>query len=103
MGDLWLSDTHENIYPYLFSYAKKQNCSFKFFLEQPINSNFSFPMSPQALEQLSELENLLENLQRDDQINDRWEYIWGPSQFSPSKANKALRGVQQASPLFRWL
>ena len=101
--DLWRSNIIKNLYPQLYSVAKKLNYSFTFFLEQPINTLFSFPISPQSFDQLSELMSLLENMSRDEHANHSWRYIWGSSVFTPKEAYQMLRGVQQASPLFKCL
>lgn len=51
----WLTATLQSSFPQLYSYAKKQNCSIRFFLEKEINRLFFLPLSIQASNQLADL------------------------------------------------
>lgn len=98
----WSGDILKSKYPHLFSFAKKQKCWLKFFLDQEISTSFSLPLSSQEATQLSEIEALLHNRQLDPDINDTWIYNWGPL-FQAKKAYKHMMGSAEASPLFTWL
>jgi hypothetical protein len=52
---------------------------------------------------LEEIQAILQERVWDENINDIWNYSWGPSVFSSKKAYNILIGNTEASPLFSWL
>lgn len=86
-----------------FLLHQKPKCSIQYFVEQVASMLFSLPLSQQAADQLADLENIINELNMDDHCNDTWNYSWGPSRFSSSKAYNILIGHTEASPLFTWL
>ena len=59
-ADNWLPATLQNTYPQLYSYAKRQKCSIRYFLEHDLSRLFHLPLSIQASSQLVDLQTLLE-------------------------------------------
>jgi hypothetical protein len=60
-------------------------------------------MSSQAVSQLTELQDILQNRLFDENLNDDWHYSWGTSTFHTKKAYMRILGSVEASPLFAWL
>ena len=98
-----LNPSPSDRFPHLYSFAKKQKCSLKFFVESEANKNFTLPLSVQASEELASLQVLLQQEVGDQQVWDTWTYRWNSLNFSSNKAYKLLQGTQDSSPLFRWL
>jgi hypothetical protein len=102
-SDTWDLGVPKWKYPQLFSFAKNQNISLQKFLSQDAYANFFTPLSEEAVEQWSELDNLIQRLELVSSKDDRWSYIWGSSVFTPKLAYKQLQGSFIAHPLFSWL
>jgi len=61
--------------PQLFSFIRKPKCSITFLLEhQQLEKIFSLPLPEQVAQQLTDLQELLEAGDLDENINDRWTY-----------------------------
>jgi len=52
---------------------------------------------------MTELEQIVEDLNCDGNSEDSWTYSWGNSRYSSRKSYNILSGSEQASPLFSWL
>jgi len=65
--------------------------------------HFFLPLSMQASEQLSDLQDIIQQGNYGNEQKDQWTYNWGSSNYSSKKAYKEIVGSQQASPLFNWL
>lgn len=89
--------------PHLFSFTKKQKCSLSFYIEQDVDRIFSLPLSQEAADQLSFIEDYIQDSDLDENRNDIWSYSWGSTKYSSKKAYAKLQGHIQASPLFSWL
>jgi hypothetical protein len=64
---------------------------------------FSLPLSLQASSQLTELQELLQERDWDNNTCDCWVYNWGPSKYTSKKGYSFLQASVDASPLFSWL
>jgi hypothetical protein len=64
---------------------------------------FRLPLSIQADAQMTELEQIVEDLNCDGNSEDSWTYSWGNSRYSSRKSYNIRSGSEQASPLFSWL
>jgi len=93
----------KDLFPQLYSFARKQKCSVRFFIDQEVNRVFTLPLSQQASNQLDEVENLIDTFVGDSDQKDSWSYIWGSSKFSSRKAYIRMIGQSEASPLFKWM
>lgn len=78
--DSWTgqAQTLKDHYPQLFSFTKKPKCSLQYYTEQDASRLFSLPLSQQVADQLTELENVINELNMDDSCNDLWSYSWAP-------------------------
>lgn len=92
----------ESKYPELYSYSLKTNCSLSFYCSNETNRLFFLPLSIQASQQFSELQQTISNAEWDHNTHDVWHYTWGPS-FSSRKAYSQLQGTVVVSPLFNWV
>lgn len=81
--DPWTDIIPQFAFPTIFSFAANEDVSIQKFMQNDLDQNFFLPLSAQALQQLSELSNLLNNIHLSNQ-SDSWTYIWGPS-FKPKK------------------
>lgn len=59
--DNWIEPSLRNIFPHLFSFAKKQKCSLRYYLDNETSRNFDLPILVQASEELEVLQLLLQN------------------------------------------
>lgn len=89
-------------FPQLFSFVKKPKSSMLYFINNELDRTFRLPLSSIAVTQLTEVQELLDIQNPDNNADDSWTYQWG-AVFCPSKAYKNLRGTHEASPLFKWL
>lgn len=64
-------------YPQLFSFTRKPKCSLLFFIEQDVDRIFCLPLSQIAANQLTELENYMDNFNFIENEPDTWSYCWG--------------------------
>jgi hypothetical protein len=69
-----LSNTHQRV----FSYAIDEDMSIKEFLSTSQLSNiFHLPVSLDALQEIRELQVQTSHTQPDEQVEDKWSYVWG--------------------------
>lgn len=101
-NDPWSDGILELNLPHLFSFTRKKNCSLRFFLDNDLNRVFFLPLSVQASDQLTELQQTMDDRQWEYNQHDSWSYTWG-SKFSSKNAYKHLQGSLEATPLFRWI
>ena len=102
-ADNWSGSILKNSFPHLLSFSRKPKRSFSYLLVQDLDRISSLPLSCQAVEQLSELQELLEARNLDEEATYSWTYTWGSSSFNTRKAYKHILGTLEASPLFPWL
>jgi hypothetical protein len=102
-SDHWDLGVLKNLYPQLFSFARKKSCSVNQFLSWDDSRSFFLPSSQIAFEQLCELKDGILALQLHAQGSDEWTYVWDSSSFSSHRAYSFLRGSYPASPLFKWM
>ena len=58
--DLWKDSPLSEVFPQLFSFARKSKCSINFFLDKELNVVLFLPLTVQASAQLVELQNLIQ-------------------------------------------
>jgi hypothetical protein len=66
----WSGTALKEQYPQLFSFTKKPKCSVRFFLDQEINRIFSLHLSIQASAQLDEIQDMLQQRTRNENLDD---------------------------------
>jgi hypothetical protein len=75
--DVWINDIAEEAFPRAFSFSVNEDVSVKDFLTAPrLSDNFLLPLSPQALDEVRELQarTAIEIAPSPDV----WSYPWGP-------------------------
>lgn len=101
--DVWNHQLLSQSYPHLFSYVKDQKLTVLQVAQlEDLTEIFHLPLSEEAFQQLQELQIMLNHLSLTDDP-DRWTYIWGSTDFTPSRAYKQLKGSVPTHPIFRWL
>lgn len=101
--DLWGRAPLSQLFPELFSFAKKKQITFAASLTQvPIHGLFHLPLSQQAHSQLLQLQLILQETPTNESP-DKWLYIWNSNQFSVKKTYNHLSGHLILHPVFKWL
>jgi hypothetical protein len=101
--DKWNDQVLQHDFPELFSFAINQTATVKTILNsQQLENNFHLPLSPEAHYQFLALQERINDLHQLDG-SDQWIYTWGNSNFSASKAYKALVGHRSIHPAFKWI
>jgi hypothetical protein len=101
-SDLWDLGVLKDLYPQLFSFARKNSCSVFQFLSWDDSRSFFLSLSHIAFDQLCELKDALLALQLPSQGSDEWTYVWD-SDFSSHMAYIFLQGSHPTPPLFKWM
>ena len=60
---------------------------------------FHLPLSQQAMEELEQLQNAIQDIMYDPNVNDVWLTIWG-GEYTSGKYYKYIYDVVQAHPVF---
>jgi hypothetical protein len=101
--DLWNGQVRKLQFPELHSYWKNKLISLsKAHGAAALHDLFNLPVSVEAYTQLQDLQFEFSTLVLTEE-NDNWTYIWGSTQFSSSRAYKALTGHSQVEPIFKGL
>jgi hypothetical protein len=101
--DLWTDETLHQKFPELYSFAKNKKISYLVANNSAqLYDLFHLPLSQQAHDQCSALQDLLNQNQILDQ-NDTWSFIWNSNNFSVKKAYQHLSGHQYLHRIFKWL
>jgi hypothetical protein len=88
-SDLWKEEVLDAKFSRLFSFAKDKLQSVKEFVHKDsILDNFHLPLSVEAHAELSNLKDLLDDIQINDSLNDSWVFTLGVAGFKPSKVYK---------------
>ena len=83
--DLWAVDVLENSHPHVFSFAMHEDETVKEFLESTAMSEaFHLPLSPQALDEVRDIQQLSTHMHLSTSDNDVWYYTWGKSIYQPA-------------------
>lgn len=101
--DLWSSAPLSQKFPQLHSFARNRQIGFATGRsETSLHTLFHLPLSPQAHDQLNQMQELLDQSMQREEL-DRWIYISGSNQFSVKRAYRQLSGHQAVHPAFKWL
>lgn len=87
----------------LYNFALKKKISVQTFIQSDVEQLLWLPLSITASNELTKLQNCLQNFQLDLHCADIWSYIWGSNAFSIQKAYHKLIGTTFASPWFKWM
>lgn len=86
----------------VFLLKKQAHCVNNAMAGHNIHELFNLPLSVEAFQQWQILQVEISELILTDE-KDKWTFIWGNSNFSSSKAYKALSGHSQVHPIFKWI
>ncbi|TVU43257.1 hypothetical protein EJB05_09708, partial [Eragrostis curvula] len=100
--DSWNGTPLKLEYPELFSFVKKENMLLSEIRSQELIFQFHLPLTIQAFEQLTELHDLLANIQL-QQTNGIWKHMGQTVKYSTSRVYKQLIGHMPIHPAFNWL
>ena len=102
--DLWNDNVLEITHPRAFSFATKEDVSVEDFLgSTTLDENFYLPLSPQALDEVHDLQEISMHLQPSTSPNDVWSYAWGKTEFKASDYYKFCFREADAHPTFSHL
>jgi hypothetical protein len=88
-SDLWKGEALDAKFSRLFSFARDKLQSVKEFVHNDsILDNFHLPLLVEAHAELSNLKDLLDDIQINDSVNDSWVFTLGAVGFHPSKVYK---------------
>jgi hypothetical protein len=68
--DFWGFGILRQLFPQLFSFAKKKNVVVQYFSQNDVATNFYTPLSPIAMQQLAELQDMMRELQLGTGLHD---------------------------------
>lgn len=76
--DVWNNSLSEQVYPCLYTFAKKNVCPLMEYLgNSALNEYFHSPLSPETHEEYGEFRNFIALIQNEMREKDRWPYSWG--------------------------
>jgi hypothetical protein len=99
--DLWAGQVLSKAFLTLFSFALNDNISVQgIMLAEDIDSLFFLPLSPEAMDELIALQDLLNVIPYNPEATDSWSFIWGSSIYSSRKYYRSVFNNFSASPLY---
>jgi hypothetical protein len=102
--DHWNLGIIKDLYPQLFSFARKKKCSVNQFLSWDASRSFFLSLSQVAFEQFNDLHAAISDLILSQLSADEWTFVWSGGVFSSGTYYVFLQGSHPASPLlFKWL
>lgn len=94
----------EITHPRAFSFATKEDMSVEDLLgSTTLDETFHLPLSPQALDEVHDLQEISMHLQPSTSPNDVWSYAWGKTEFKASDYYKFCFREADAHPTFSHL
>jgi hypothetical protein len=73
--DSWGFGVLRKLFPQLFSFAKNKNATVQYFSQNDVATNFNTPLSPTAMQQLVELQDMLSDIHLGTSLYDQWLYF----------------------------
>jgi len=102
--DLWANEILSSKYPRIHSFAKDHNISVQKIMQiDDISEIFNLPLSDQALSELMDLQNDVQQINFDGSSEDAWTFIWGNSQYTSNRFYKLAFRNSQTPQTFKWL
>jgi hypothetical protein len=99
--DIWTNHVLSYRYPRLNSYARSKGASvYEILHAEDLDSIFLLPLSTEALVEFEELQNLLQQLEYDETLQDKWMPIWGSRYTSKKYYSYVFKNVE-AHPIFK--
>ena len=102
--DLWAPDILQASHPHAFSFAMHEDETVKDFLESTaLSETFHLPLSPQALDEVRDIQQISTHAHPSASVNDIWYYTWGKSIYRPADYYKFFFRDANAHPAFSLL
>ena len=102
--DLWAGDILESSHPHAFSFSMHEDETVKDFLESTaLSEAFHLPLSPQALDEVRDIQRLSTHMHPSTSVNDVWHYTWGKSVYQPDDYYRFFFRDANAHPAFTLL
>lgn len=102
--DSWQDNIVADTYPRAYSFSLHEDMSVKDFLSiQSLNAAFHLPLSPQALQELRQLQTQLAETGLSSSAHDQWTYIWGAREFKSKDYYKFFFKDVPVHDAFKWL
>jgi hypothetical protein len=101
---MWSDSVIDEEFPRAFLFCRDEDISVQEFITTPaLSDNFHLPLSPEAYNEVREMQNRASHLELDSQQLDQWSYIWGDANFSSSKYYKFCFREIEPHPSFNWI
>jgi len=102
--DNWQHGVFEDSHPRIFSYLRKEDMSVQEFLSSDsLHNTFFLPLSPKALEELKDIQNICREVTMTQDNSDKWSYVWGNDKFSSSLYYQFYFKDLEPHIAFKWL
>jgi hypothetical protein len=101
--DSWGFGVLRKLFPQQFSFAKNKNATVQYFSQNDVATNFNTPLSPIAMQQLVELQDMLSDIHLGTSLYDQWLYFWGSAIFTAGRAYTHMKVSANVSPVFAWV
>ena len=101
--DVWLSNSLQNIFPYLFSFAKDVSISVSQILDmEDALDHFNLPLSQEAYDELLQFQVLMQDLPGVSDP-DQWLVFQSSNHFKVFKVYKLAMSGHLVCPTLKWL
>jgi len=102
--DDWLGTIAADKFPRAYSYALSEDVSVKsFLLATSLSANFSLPVSPEAFEEIKQLQQEVRNADIGGGPQDIWKYVWGSEFYSSKKYYELCFRNIKPHAAFNWI
>jgi len=99
--DQWSGPILKHVYPRIASNSRSESISvFDVMQAEDLDTLFFLPLSQQALEELEQLQNHLQDIPYDEHSQDRWTPTWGNS-YTSKRFYSYIFGTVEAHPIFK--
>jgi len=101
LDDQWFGPILKHVYPRIASYSRSESISvFDVMQAEDLDTLFFLPLSQQALEELEQLQNHLQDIPYDEHSRNRWTPTWGNS-YTSKRFYSYIFGIVEAHPIFK--
>ena len=101
--DRWNSSLLKSKYPRLASFSKSNIISVQEIMEATeLDTIFILPLSQQAMEELDQLQNELQNVPYDENAKDQWQPLWG-NEYTSKKFYNLVFSNLPTSPILKMI
>ena len=102
--DLWAGQIIQDSHPRAFSHSLDEDVSVKDFLgSTSLREAFYLPLTPQALEEVRDMQIIASHLQPSTTASDVWHYSWGKANYKSTNYYKFVFKDVQVHQVFCWI